>query len=150
MLALMLAACGTSKMATKKSETGMYGPVAVDTSKAVSVTDMLTTFEQTKAEQEFTFEGKISQVCQSAGCWVQIDKGNGETFMVRFKDHFTIPTDTKSGTAAVLHGTLYMETVAVEQLKHYAYDAGKSEEEIAKITEPVNRLNFRADGILIK
>ena len=143
----LLVSCGTAKMA---NDSGMYGPVAVDPAKAVSVTDMLTTFNKTRQEQEFTFEGKISSVCQNAGCWVQVDKGNGETFMVRFKDHFTIPTNTPAGSAAVLHGIAYMDTVTVEQLQHFAYDAGKTEEEIAKITEPVYKLNFEADGIMLR
>jgi len=144
-----LISCGTAKMA-KNTEPGMYGPVKVDAAKAVSVDQMLTTFNQTKQKQEFTFEGKIAQVCQNAGCWIQVDKGNGETFMVRFKDHFTIPVDTPSGSMAVLHGIAYMDTVTVEQLQHFAYDAGKSEKEIAQITEPVYRLNFQADGILLR
>jgi len=144
-----LVACGTAKMA-KSNDSGMYGPVKVDASKAVSVDQMLTTFNRTKEVQEFTFEGKIRSVCQNAGCWVQVDKGNGQTFMVRFKDHFTIPTDTPAESMAVLHGIAYMDTVTVEQLQHFAYDAGKSEKEIGQITEPVYKLNFEADGILIK
>ena len=35
-------------------------------------------------------------------------------------------------------------------LKHYAEDAGKSEEEIALITEPIYELGFIADGVIIK
>jgi hypothetical protein len=83
-----------------------------------------------------------------AGCWVNIDKGNGETFMVRFKDHFTIPTDTEIGTEAYFHGIAYWDEVSVEMLQHFAEDAGKSADEIAKITEPQYVMNFEADGIV--
>ena len=38
----------------------------------------------------------------------------------------------------------------VEHLKHYAQDAGKSKEEIAKITEPKDELTFIADGVIVK
>ena len=51
---------------------------------------------------------------------------------------------------AMLHGTATMDTITVEDLQHYAEDAGKSKEEIAKITEPEFELNFEADGILMK
>ena len=34
--------------------------------------------------------------------------------------------------------------------KHYAEDAGKSEEEIAAINEPEYDINFIADGVIIK
>jgi hypothetical protein len=79
---------------------------------------MLRQFKAEDGDQEFTFEGKITDVCSSAGCWVNIDRGNGETFMVRFKDHFTIPLNTKIGSTAYLHGIAYMDTVAVEDLKN--------------------------------
>jgi hypothetical protein len=111
---------------------------------------MLRQFKAENGDQEFTFEGKITEVCSNAGCWVNIDRGNGESFMVRFKDHFTIPLNTKIGSTAYLHGLAYMDTVQVEDLKHFAQDAGKSEAEIEKITKPEYSLNFEADGILFK
>jgi len=37
----------------------------------------------------------------------------------------------------------------VATLRHYAEDAGKSKEEIEKITEPETNLMFLADGVLI-
>ena len=40
--------------------------------------------------------------------------------------------------------------VSVADLKHYAEDAGKSEDEIAKITEPKIEYAFEANGVLIK
>jgi hypothetical protein len=126
-----------------------YGPVKVDTSKAVTVDEMLTTFNQKKKSMQFTFIAPIEEVCSKAGCWVNIDKGNGEMFMVRFKDHFTIPPKTKIGTKAFLHGTAYMDTVTVDLLRHFAEDAGKSKEEIEKITEPKYELGFEADGIVL-
>ena len=37
----------------------------------------------------------------------------------------------------------------VEQLRHYAEDAGKSKEEIAKITEGKREITVNAKGILV-
>ncbi|MCR9172683.1 MAG: DUF4920 domain-containing protein [bacterium] len=127
-----------------------YGPVKVDVSKAISVEEMLKDFEGKDGEVEYTFEAEISEVCSKAGCWINIDKGNGDTFMVRFKDHFTIPPKTDVGTGAYLHGVAFMDTISVADLQHFAEDAGKSEEEIAEITEPEFELNFIADGITLK
>jgi hypothetical protein len=42
------------------------------------------------------------------------------------------------------------DTTTVAQLRHYAEDAGKSKEEIAKITEPKIELTFMADGVIVK
>jgi hypothetical protein len=69
--------------------------------------------------------------------------------MVRFKDHFTIPPATPSGTNAFMHGIIFMDTVSVEMLQHFAEDAGKSKEEIQKITAPKFEMNFRADAITL-
>ena len=43
-----------------------------------------------------------------------------------------------------------MDTISVEMLRHYAEDAGDSEEEILKITEAEYELSFIADGVLIE
>ena len=40
--------------------------------------------------------------------------------------------------------------MSVADLKHYAEDAGKSPEEIAKITEPSIEFAFEANGVLLK
>jgi hypothetical protein len=69
--------------------------------------------------------------------------------MVRFKDHFTIPIDTKVGTEAYFHGVAYWDEVSVEMLQHFAEDAGKTPEEIAKITQPEYVMSFEADGIVL-
>ena len=127
-----------------------YGPVEVNIDDAISVEAMITDFADKKDETEYTFEGDMIEICSKAGCWVNIDKGNGETFMVRFKDHFTIPTDTEAETGAYFHGTIHWDTVSVDMLQHFAEDAGKSEEEIAQITEQKFEMGFEADGITLK
>jgi hypothetical protein len=147
---LFLASCGGAKNENTVELGKSYGPVKVDTSKAVSVAEMLKAYEGKTEEMEFTLEAPIQEVCSKAGCWINVDKGNGETFMVRFKDHFTIPPKTKVGTEAYIHGVAYMDTISVDLLRHFAEDAGKSKEEIEKITEPEFELGFEADGITLK
>ena len=55
-----------------------------------------------------------------------------------------------SGNTAILRGRAYKEETSVDELKHFAEDAGKSAEEIAAITEPVTELKFMADGVIIQ
>ncbi len=126
-----------------------YGEAKVDSTKAISVDEMLTCFEGNGDKVDFTFKAEIKEVCSKAGCWISVDKGNGETFMVRFKNHFTIPVKTKLNTKAIIHGFAHMDTVSVKSLQHFAEDAGKSKEEIEKITEPKFEMGFQADGILL-
>tara|TARA_B110000046_G_C12897735_1_gene357154 strand:- start:225 stop:755 length:531 start_codon:yes stop_codon:yes gene_type:complete len=127
-----------------------YGKYKVDIKNAISVDDMVKTFEAQSGEMEFTIEADLSEVCAKAGCFVKVDKGNGESFMVRFKDHFTIPPATPVGTGAYIHGIAFWDTVSVELQKHFLEDVNASAEEIAAITEPKPALGFTGDGIVLK
>ena len=63
---------------------------------------------------------------------------------------FFVPTSGVDGKTAIVEGELFLDTISVEMLKHYAEDAGKSADEIALITEPSYDVNFIADGVIIK
>jgi hypothetical protein len=143
----LIASCSSVKKNDGEKEMIAYGPTKVDETKAISVNQFLAQMEGKVGENEFTLDAQIAQVCSKAGCWINIKKPDGKTFMVRFKDHFTIPTKTLVGTQAYLHGVAYWDTIPADLLQHFAEDAGKSPEEIAKITEPSFELAFQADGI---
>jgi hypothetical protein len=49
-----------------------------------------------------------------------------------------------------MKGYATVDTVDVEMLRHFAEDAGKSQDEIDAITEPEYELTFEATGVLIK
>lgn len=126
-----------------------FGPEKVDVSKAISTEELLANFEG-KTEMEATFKAEINEVCSKMGCWINIDKGDGETFMVRFKDHFTIPTDIEVGTVAYLTGTAIQDTIPVDEQRHYLEDANAPQEEIDAITEDKFEMTFIADGIKLE
>ncbi|WP_452222951.1 DUF4920 domain-containing protein [Lacinutrix chionoecetis] len=92
---------------------------------------------------------KVNEVCQAKGCWMKLDLENGEEVMVKFKDYgFFMPKDI-AGKEVILNGKAYVNEVPVDEQRHYAEDAGKSAEEIAKITEPKKTFSFEADGVLL-
>jgi hypothetical protein len=94
-------------------------------------------------------KGTIKTVCQAEGCWIKLDQTDGSGIMVRFKDHkFFVPKDI-AGRDVVVNGTAKITTTSVDMLKHYAEDAGKSKEDIDKITEPKREIEFSATGILV-
>ncbi|MEL7250097.1 MAG: DUF4920 domain-containing protein [Bacteroidota bacterium] len=96
-----------------------------------------------------TVQGKVSDVCQKKGCWMNITQESGEEMMVRFKDYgFFMPLDI-AGREVIMNGKAFYQTTSVDDLRHYAEDAGKSEEEIAAITEPKRELAFLADGVIL-
>lgn len=141
-----------SKEDTEEQEAEMkteFGTKKVDVSKAISTEELLSNFEG-KTKMEATFKAEINEVCSKMGCWINIDKGDGETFMVRFKDHFTIPTETKVGSVAYLTGTAIQDTISVDEQRHYLEDANASQEEIDAITEDKFEMTFIAEGIKLE
>ncbi|UII75116.1 DUF4920 domain-containing protein [Flagellimonas sp. HMM57] len=94
--------------------------------------------------------GTIVEVCKSKGCWMKVDTGNKEQVFVKFKDYgFFVPTDSENGKV-VMNGVAFVEEVSVDEQRHYAEDAGKSKEEVAKITKPKRTLRFEASGVQIE
>ena len=51
---------------------------------------------------------------------------------------------------AVIQGKAEIETTSVEELQHYAEDAGKSKEEVEAIKEAKTELVFVAEGVILK
>lgn len=115
---------------------------------AVSVNDMEAKMKDGKFTGKAT--GKVVSVCQEKGCWMKVEKANGETVMVKFKDYGFFMPKNIVGKEVVLDGEASVKETSVKQLKHYAEDAGKSKEEIAKIKEPKKELIFVAKGVLVQ
>jgi hypothetical protein len=93
--------------------------------------------------------GTVTSVCQSKGCFMYLELPNGETMFVNFKDYeFFMPKDL-AGKKVVVDGFAERKETSVEDLKHFAEDAKKSEAEIAKITKPKKEIVFEAKGVVI-
>lgn len=127
-----------------------FGTFKVDSTGAIPLETVVKKFIENSENSTFTFSAPIVDVCQTAGCWVNVQRENGELIRVRFKDHFLIPTKTKLDELAFFHGSFYMDTISIAMQKHFAEDAKKSKEEIEKILSPKLEINFEADGILVK
>ena len=48
-----------------------------------------------------------------------------------------------------MEGWAFREVTSVDELRHYAEDAGKSQEEIEAIQEPKDELKFLASGVFV-
>jgi hypothetical protein len=101
-------------------------------------------------ENLIKIEGEVLSSCPKKGCWMKI-KSEEDTILVRFKDYgFFVPKEGIAGDNTIINGKLSVDTLSVSLLKHYAEDAGKSLEEINKITEPKVSMTFLAHGVLIR
>lgn len=123
-----------------------YGAGATEEG-AIPVSQIESKLKDTKFTGKAT--GKVLSVCQEKGCWMKVENSAGEAMMVKFKDYaFFMPKDIV-GKEVVLDGEATVKETSVKQLKHYAGDAGKSKEEISKITMPKKELTFTAKGVLV-
>ncbi|HMI08025.1 MAG TPA: DUF4920 domain-containing protein [Flavobacterium sp.] len=96
------------------------------------------------------FKSKISSVCKKKGCWMKMDLADNKESFVRFKDYgFFVPLNADN-SEAVVSGKAFLDVISVDELKHYAKDGGKSQEEIDKIKDPKITYAFQADGVLIQ
>lgn len=96
-----------------------------------------------------TFKSEANAVCQKKGCWMELDMPQANDIKVTFKDYgFFVPKDI-SGKEVIVKGKGFLKQVSVEEQKHYAKDAGKSEKEIAAITKPKKAYRFIATGVAI-
>lgn len=119
---------------------------------AISQEEMLAKFNELQVGDTATikFASKVNSVCQAKGCWMKLALDPETETMVKFKDYdFFVPKDIAESDA-IVEGKAYKEEMTVEDQQHYAKDAGKSEEEIAAITESKMVYNFEAEGVLIK
>jgi uncharacterized protein YdeI (BOF family) len=154
--ALFLASCahnhqhqqGTKETAAATASTGQFGnEVAGET--AMPVTGIAAAFMESDTAR-VTVSGNIAAACKHSGCWMDMDMGDGNYVHVTFKDEaFTIPLDA-AGKDAVAQGLAVRTLIPVETLRNYAKEEGKSEEEIAAITQPAYAYELIAEGVLIR
>jgi hypothetical protein len=96
-----------------------------------------------------TIDGIIDQTCPNAGCWLNMRLDSSVQKITT--DHvFFVPLEGCEGLKTKAKGKAYFDEISVEMLKHYAQEEGKSEAEIAAITEPKKVLNFVATGVMIE
>lgn len=103
--------------------------------------------------KENAFQGKITavvtEVCQEKGCWMKIQREKNTPMMVKFKDYGFFMPKNIVGQKVVLEGVATEKEISIDQLRHYAEDAGKSKAEIKKIKKPQKDIQFTASGVLV-
>ncbi len=147
---ILIIALFASCTATTKVQGESFGET-IKVKSPMTYDAMLAKLEGGESLDNVQVEGKVREVCKKKGCWMTIySDASSSEMMVKFKDYgFFVPKDI-SGKSVVMEGKAYKETTSVEELRHYAEDAGKSDEEVAKITEPKVELKFLATGVIVK
>ena len=148
----LLAACSTKpKIELQAVEnvkgTAVYG----DSVKNDSVIELaaLSTAMKDESKKDMKIRGLVEEVCQEKGCWMIMKLNNGEDMRVTFKDYKIFVPKDLAGKEVILDGFAYTDSSSIEDLQHYAKDAGKSDAEIARIVSPKKQLSFEAKGVVV-
>ncbi len=154
---VLLAGCKNQPKPSEESENvqneknySSFGKL-IDLKGAIGSVDMLDKFQSiTSADTLKTkFSATVIDVCKSKGCWMRLKLNNEEEVMVKFKDYgFFVPKDIE-GREVVVNGIAFVDNMSVDDQKHYAEDAGESQEDISQIKEPKKTFEFEANGVLI-
>jgi len=116
---------------------------------AITVEEMIKAAEGQK-KYNCKVTGTVVAVCRKKGCWMELMRPDGGTIRVTFKDYeFFVPMDI-SGRTVIIEGFAWQRQVSAETLRHYAHDAGKTDEEIKKIKKSSKELAFEAQGVIVK
>ncbi len=127
----------------------VYGDSTITPEGAVDASELLAMLKGVDSI-ETKVTGEVLGVCKKKGCWMDVDLGDGNNMTVRFKDYgFFVPLNSE-GRKATINGIAKVDTQSVDWLKHKAHDAGKSQEEIDAITEPIVKITFLADGVIME
>jgi Domain of unknown function (DUF4920)/tRNA_anti-like len=118
----------------------------VDLANAIPIDQVVGAPDQ-YAGKELTVTGTVREVCQKKGCWHTIATASPDT-SVRVKDkeyEIFLPKDC-AGRKVAVKGTFSVETIPLEEARHYAQDAGKDPN---SITEAKPSFEMEAAGITL-
>jgi len=127
-----------------------YGtPITAD--GAMSAADLEEKFANLKEGDTIAVKvrGIMDKVCVNKGCWADLNMDK-QTASVKFKDYSFFVPKNAAGKEAVFNGVAFRSVTTVDELRHYAEDAGKSKKEIAAITKDEVTLSILADGALVE
>lgn len=129
----------------------IYGDKKTTVKDAADVTIIPTLLKDKAVDEEVPAKitGVVKEVCPKKGCWISVKMNDSTDVFVKMKGYsFFVPLDLV-GKTVVLDGTVKILETSVDELKHYAEDAKKSQAEIDAIKEPKREIRYTASGIVV-
>jgi len=149
LLTLGLQAQAQDKVVREPAHPGKIYGEKVKEKGAMDIARLPALLAKNDGKMKAKIKAKVVDVCPKKGCWVNLYVNDSTTVFVKMKDYsFFVPMDI-AGRTVVLEGVAYVEETSVEELRHYAEDAKKPQEEIDAITQPEESLRFTAKGIKV-
>src|SRR6476661_7528959 len=145
-LCLCITAPAQDKEKVQAAKGVVYGNVSAE-KKPVTTDELPSQLVNDTFDGQVT--GKVVEVCKAEGCWIRLQKNDGTSMMVRAKDHAFLMPENIVGKTVLVEGDATVKETSEEMRKHYAEDAGKSKDEIAKIKGSEKDVQFAAKGVRV-
>lgn len=154
LVVMVLASCKNNETEVAKEKEVSYKVFgdSISAEGAISKEDMFAKYKDLKEGDtvEVKFASKIKEVCQKKGCWMQLELPEENSAFVKFKDYgFFVPLNA-ANSEVIVNGKAFISVESVEELRHYAKDAGESQAAIDSIVNPETTYSFMANGVLLK
>jgi hypothetical protein len=146
LIVAMMAVAAASAQKTNNvpvSPNGEYGEYSPETYDEFTLDEAV---DGDIVEEMIQLRAKVTEVCASEGCWMVVTSSKN-TVRVLMKDHDFFVPSSLVGTEVLVQGMLMKETISEKMRRHYAEDAGTSDEEIAKIVGDQTEYTFEAAGV---
>ena len=124
-----------------------FDPSELD--EAIERLELIKSLKKKNEIDRVTIKGKVTAVCPKKGCWVTLENTQNVEVFVKMKDYAFFLPQNIAGKTILLDAKVTKQETSVKELRHYAEDAGKSKEEIAKITKPKVEIRVLANGIKV-
>ena len=116
---------------------------------AVDIKELPAMLEKNNGKVTTKISAKVVDVCPKKGCWMNLYINDSTTAFVKMKDYAFFVPDDMIGKTVVIEGEASEKITSVNELRHYAEDAKKTQEEIDAITEPKKSIRIMASGIVV-
>lgn len=151
-LTLTLSSCKKAEVVQSNSTDFAFFGDSISEINAIGVDEMNDKYANLKEGDTLNikFKSTILSVCQAKGCWMNLELKEDQQVFVKFKDYaFFVPMNSEN-EEVIVNGKAFISVESVAELKHYAEDAGASQQSIDSIVSPKITYSFLADGVAIK
>lgn len=140
----VLTSCNNTRSEAQQSEQTNKKQISI-----LKATELTAAMEATE-ELPVQLSGTIVEVCQTSGCWMDIDMGNNQRVLVTFPEKVFVTPKDAVGKQAIVNGMASKVIIPVKRLQLQAADEGYSEEEINAINDPLTEYSIEATKVEIK
>lgn len=117
-------------------------------SNSISIEYAISHLDELK-NQEILISGTVHKVCENKGCWMVLQDEAANSIRVTFSNYAFFMPRNIIGKSVQVQGMLHEEHMNISEARHFAKDAGQSDNEIQRIQQKTKEYRFVATAVKI-